>query len=703
MSKDYNYASAPYNFIPFPKKVVYRHKVSKKNEEVVLEDLSVSGENICHNSYKENKKTGYIRYKIKVKTPTFIGDGKGEIFKINGQPVIPGSTIRGKIRSNAEILSCAYPEFVENKKLWYREVFSKGNLKTKYMNRIKPDGAKIQERVKAGYLVKVGNAYRIIEAKEDENGHSFKEVNEYELRQAVENNKVHHGLEKEIFMYELRDEHLWSKIQNLKNEKKPKNKELKLLYEKNSTVKLNFEEQERKESLEEDIKKIEEDIKKLLKNNEVKSFTPYFCNILYNKDKNIIEKIVRKTEESGYCILMNSSRLNYKQNHYIIYEENPDKSRNVDNEIVNSFKTNVKYSNFISKTFDLPKEGKKPVFYILDHSKEKVIAFGFTPYLKIPYEKSVHDGIKTSNLNKEELIDYVQGLFGFSNLKCKLAGKQEEISYKGRVSFTNAKLVIDKNFKPLTHKSLMGPKISSFQLYLNQPEADIEKLKTYDDDFELRGQKFYWLKDKEDDRDDFEIAKKQNKGKKQVKEAQFAKLTPISEGSVFEGKIYFENLSEDELGLLLMSIKPFNTAKDSLGQGKPYGFGKIEFYIIEIKEIDVKNRFKGLNEKYKKAEDIDTYKKAFKDYMKKNGEEINFEEGRWKSFYISRKEEVSSKSQEFKYMKLNDSRYKDRNVLKSMEELSVDKNIDEEDKNEFDLVKYFQKFNGDSRIRNKRK
>ncbi|EPS52105.1 hypothetical protein CFSAN002368_11576 [Clostridium botulinum A1 str. CFSAN002368] len=87
-----------------------------------------------HNVFEKGLKTGYIDYLINVETPLFISDGEKEsdFFKVNGEYRIPGSTIRGKVRSNAEILSCSYPEFIENKKLWFRGAFSKDVLKDMY-------------------------------------------------------------------------------------------------------------------------------------------------------------------------------------------------------------------------------------------------------------------------------------------------------------------------------------------------------------------------------------------------------------------------------------------------------------------------------------------------------------------------------------------------------------------------------------------
>lgn len=690
-----SYASAPYNFIPFPEKVVYRHVIEEKpvegkekdDTEVILKDLGENGQDISHNSFKKDKKTGYITYRIEVKTPTFIGDGDGNFFEIDGTPMIPGSTVRGKIRSTAEILSCAYPEFVRDDKLWYREMMNKGILKDAYEDFIKGNQERnIKKVVKAGYISCIGNKqYKIIPAKKDKNGYSYRDIKEGDLRKIKQNEDNKNLLQRINFMYENKngtDLDLWNKINELKDEKKPINKKIAELEKR--IDKLSSEEITQLKELKSQRDKRQKNIEDILGENENLSFKPYFLQVAY--DNRYMIKDINKKATSDLCgILMNSYNLHVKQNHYLIFEKDRDsRSLIIGNDIVNRFNTSVKYQQKkIYGQFQLPKSWEeKPVFYVLDDD-DNVASFGFTPYLKIPYEKSVCEGIKTKKGEENFKIDYVQGLFGFTNLSFE----KNSISYKGRVRFTNARLVNNIGFNEEINKSLIGPKISSFQLYLNQPNnKNNVATKIYSDDFELRGQKFYWLKDKADRRDSGGVNKK-----------LCSQLTPIKEKAIFQGKIYFENLSDDELGLILMAIKPFETAKDNIGQGKPYGFGQVEFSILEVVEEDIKNRFrkfdKTANNIKNLDDEIEKCKNSFKDYMKSQGQEINFKEDRWKSFYVSRREEVDSYLDEFGYMQIRDSRYKTRTVLKDMKDIVCEKDIDEEDGGEVDLSRLLSKFN----------
>lgn len=675
------YAKAPYNFIPFPENIVYRHIILPKYKDKEDKDITVLPK---HNVFEKGLKTGYVDYSINVETPLFVSNGEKEsdFFKINGKYTIPGSTVRGKVRSNAEVLSCSYPEFIEDKRLWFRGAFSKDVLKDMYKEAVlSGETGQISDKVKAGYLIRRRDKWFIIPAKQ-ENNKFFREIHESKLRNQYRT--IDEDIRNNIFMYNFNNknsrERLWEIFFNKKNQKKEINKKIK-----DNEKQLSKEE---KQELEKEINNLQKDIEKLLKNNERKGFNPYYYKASYYlKDNNeiIIKKVSKSIKDKSYGILMNSSRLNYKQNHYLIFQKDTERvEKEITKELINQYKTSVQYRQKEAEVenFKISNEGKfengkeKPVFYITNND-ENIIAFGFTPYLKIPYKKSVHDGVKTKEYNGTESqkgkIDYAKSIFGFTNFNLK--EKDDSISYKGRVSFTNAKPV-NKGFKQVEKpilKHLMGPKISSFQLYLKQEENNPKELKTYSsDDFELRGEKFYWLRKEHDDEDDYEKDVQECEKKKKnwsPKKEQYVKLYAVDKGATFKGRIYFENLYEDELGLLLMSIKPFEGAKENLGQGKPYGYGKVNFQIEDIVEIDSERRFTNLNpsssEKSIIANKVE-YIDKFISYMKKHDINIDFEkENMYKCFAQSKLQEKKIDLEEFNYMDIKEFKY--RNILKPME------------------------------------
>ncbi|MCT4605540.1 MAG: TIGR03986 family CRISPR-associated RAMP protein [Marinisporobacter sp.] len=639
------YAKAPYNFIPFPEKVVYRYNSIDQIPK--------------HHKFDEKYKSGYIEYTIEVETPLCISDGKDDFFKVNDTYAIPGSTVRGKIRSNAEILSCAYPRIVEDKTFWYRGVADQSNLRKEYWENVKLNdkNIKINDVVKAGYLSKQGEQLIITRAQEDENGHSFKLIHESKLRNFQ--SFMSDDMRNKIFMYnenvqsnlEEKDnkETIWDILERLKEKRK------KAIQKKDSAS------QEQKN-------KGNKEIKDILEYNKNPKFQPYIQKFGYRFNRGELKGLFLKINPKyGYGYLMNSTNMGNKQNHYLIYQKSNKEEDQlfVENEVKIQYETSVKYRHNTGKdkfnlNFERIKE--KPVFYILDENQQ-VKAFGFTPYLKISYKNSIHKGIKIQN--KEEgknKLDYVQGLFGFTNFECEEhKGKKRRIAYKGRVSFTNAKYK-NKEIKIYpVNKNLLKPNPTSFQLYLKQESNNVSELKTYNqDDFELRGQKFYWLKKKEDRR-------------KVDKKGYTTTLHVIDQGK-FTGKIYFENLYADELGLLLMAIKPLEDARDNLGQGKPYGFGKVNFNVINIKELDRKERFTNLNIKEKQKiitkKEMAEYKDEFIKYMKEKGIEVDFEKsGRYKNYATSKRgiEELevgNSHKNEFEYMRVE--KHIEREILKNV-------------------------------------
>ena len=94
------YVGAPYNFIPISEKTYDYEKNQKEKKE--------------HNRLEKELLSGCVTYQIQAKTPILIDGGKkdskgkgiGEFYRdANGNYAIPGSSIRGLVRSNAQILS----------------------------------------------------------------------------------------------------------------------------------------------------------------------------------------------------------------------------------------------------------------------------------------------------------------------------------------------------------------------------------------------------------------------------------------------------------------------------------------------------------------------------------------------------------------------------------------------------------------------
>ena len=67
-------------------------------------------------------------------------------------------------------------------------------------------------------------------------------------------------------------------------------------------------------------------------------------------------------------------------------------------------------------------------------------------------------------------------------------------------------------------------------------------------------------------------------------------IRPVQTGSFF-GKIYYENLTGDELGLLLYAVKLSENAWQTLGMAKAYGYGKVRFTDIQVKNDNLEKLY----------------------------------------------------------------------------------------------------------------
>ena len=123
--KEQRWSTAPYNFIPF-----------EEFAAIPIEEK----EEVSHNRFysmhseKQERYTGKITYELKSLTELFVGgdreneNGERLFFQDQDNFIIPGSTIRGLVRSNASILSFARPEFIDDQRFLYRSFADKSKV-----------------------------------------------------------------------------------------------------------------------------------------------------------------------------------------------------------------------------------------------------------------------------------------------------------------------------------------------------------------------------------------------------------------------------------------------------------------------------------------------------------------------------------------------------------------------------------------------
>jgi CRISPR-associated protein (TIGR03986 family) len=250
-----------------------------------------------------------------------------------------------------------------------------------------------------------------------------------------------------------------------------------------------------------------------------------------------------------------------------------------------------------------PPDPGDPVFFLRENGQ--LTFFGRAQMFRLPYIKRPIDLVPTE-LRRPEDIDYAEALFGFVRTReeledMKQRGAISEIppqgdkrrAYAGRVFVTDAVLEEGQTdfwlySNPITPKILATPKPTAFQHYLTQQEPDDKnKLDHYDSppphDTVIRGHKRYWHQG---------LSTNQGLTLNQIREriretsqippnsTQHTQFRPVKPGVRFKFRIYFENLSERELGALCWTLHPLGdpgkTYCHHLGMGKPLGMGAVK-------------------------------------------------------------------------------------------------------------------------------
>lgn len=550
-----SYIGAPYNFVSFSNKVYQ-----------CPENLT------SHQEMREELATGEITYEITAVTPIFVDDGTGEFYtNPNGEYSIPGSTMRGLIRNNVQILGLASLfDDIDDYSLMYRNVAA--GLQQKRYNEVLGAGTvplntgtknkqvSVLKNVKAGYLRRENGKYYIYKTVVDKINSTYGEMNYYPLseRKIIED-YLNLG-DKEKFSYGYFNPKAKNVLQNEFQRFKKTEKSGKVQYE----------------------------------GMENRTYEPYMREISYQLKglKNVIAVGASgRYEKKGYVVSTGKMRL--KKMIYIIPDIDETKQCiEIPEEDVLAFQIDYKKrENKLKKKefFNLPKEGEtKPVFYIYLNGR---LYFGFTPRLRLFYDHTIKEGLNDSH--KEGIIDYSKVLFGYSD---------EKKSYKTKLSFTDAVLESTDQAVVLNKsKVILGePNPTSCLEYVKPKKGNPD---TYNsNDFKLRGIKQYWL---HKDIMPHEVEEKQKR--------VASDLHPIRKGVKFRGKIRFQNLTKDELGLLLWSVRLNKESEMNVGKAKSFGYGRIKLNILEAKKVDRKKAYMANSLELEPFEPIEI-EKAIKDY-----------------------------------------------------------------------------------------
>lgn len=250
-----------------------------------------------------------------------------------------------------------------------------------------------------------------------------------------------------------------------------------------------------------------------------------------------------------------------------------------------------------------------PVFYVAEG--KKVIYFGHSPNFRIPARLHGSDRAATpddfvpANLKTKPTPDLADAIFGWveeknnHNQRYGPEGQRAGRVFFGDAHFTDASGDgVWYSDSPITPHVLAGPKPTTFQHYLTQ-DADsghnpddkksLAHYGTNSQETQIRGYKFYWVKGK---KLDLEASHKEREH-----ESQLSRIMPVNAGVKFRSRVHFEQLREEELGILLWALQLPGPQADGyrhrLGMGKPLGMGVMKL-TSNLTLTDRKVRYKSL-------------------------------------------------------------------------------------------------------------
>ncbi|NPA77112.1 MAG: TIGR03986 family CRISPR-associated RAMP protein [Candidatus Diapherotrites archaeon] len=541
------WARAPYNFVPLPEKIVAARPF------------------LDHDVYHSEGLTGWIECELETSSPTYVrGLMTEQQFRDMGQkkpdeltvdeklsqapfygpsrervdgypvPVIPGSTLRGMIRSLVEIVSYSRPRWVAAEPTFtFRAVAASRDdpLRSPYENMIGRYGS----NVKAGFLVKRGDVWYIAPA----------------LTPA------------DIGLRAEKRSYLKIKERSIPVDAIPNFVRLNSPHYRPRYYKVSFDAQERRGRRGRYV--------------ALTAIGPRQAGYRY-EGVLVCSGNMKETDPAGRSP---------RKNHALILTRNPNAPLlKIREQTIRDYLaglTPFQKQNLWGGERGCLKDGG-PVFYV--EQDGEVIAFGHSPYFRVP---ALLPGTKRAATPRDfipsELKDVTQpdltdAIFGWVEDDFSPSGQRA-----GRVFFSDAHFVDAKDSvwlspDPITPHVLAGPKPTTFQHYLVQDrdadhdpdsKASLAHYGTPPSETQVRGYKLYWHKG---EKPDIEASPSEHQH-----ESQLTRVVPLAPGVRFRFTVHFENLRPEELGALLWALAlPGEEGKiyrHKLGMGKPLGMGSV--------------------------------------------------------------------------------------------------------------------------------
>lgn len=519
---------APYNFVP-----------------LTTEPWNDVPKPPAHSRFHQGLHSGIIELELKAKTPFYIRGMwplpeflaakedkpvQKEPFQVHGQLRLPGSTLRGLLRTMVEIMSGAPIDYINDTQLFFRTVASvskpdnmtsfephAGTYKKRIFGKEEP-GPKDRIVVSAGYLYASLDEWYIQPATKDSAGRQF---------------------------YRFRTDQVWAR--------RP----------------VRFD--------------VHEDMARV--HDQGKESGWLICSgPIFRKSK---QWVVRGEDpDTRHRVLIPYGDKSQKN---IAEKLAPDGDMPDD---VKAYKDGGITGEIKKNGFEFTDHRTKgiPCFYVKwsDPQGREHISFGHTPYFRLPYVNRPPNAIPRENTRqgREEKWDMARAIFGW------VSRSGEQVAFRGRVTVEDGVLVAApaQPVAPKVRRTVLGqPKPTTYQHYLVQNSDRAAEIIHWDGTCKditcmpiIRGHKLYWHRPGAEIREPEE-------GKGDTVATEFR---PAAEGAVFLARVRYDNLQLEELGTLLATIKLPEGCAHHLGMAKPLGLGSFEISLRKLIPIDRPARYR---------------------------------------------------------------------------------------------------------------
>lgn len=514
-------ATAPYNFVPLPQRVWF------------AQDDPPSADR-----FHTDRRTGWIDVEATLETPLSIGGRCPDPFLApDGRPVIPGSSLRGALRTLVEILTFAKLANVSREQPFYRSV-GDDRVGKLYRDRIvgtAPDGA---SKVRAGVLRRRGDEWvieprRYVKVSYEVLASAAPSLKD--LRQMKKGNRSRAGEQGDGLVAKggiERDRH---------------ERQVRPLYGQRVAL--------------------EEDDRRSASRGASAPMQAKSCQLVGSGE--------------GNATLVPSGWMTNKTSEFAILDEPDGDSVEVPEPVIRRFNSDDQLTQHQEKWFEdrTPKGWLKDdelVFFVTglrdgagagpddDHILDMFL--GRPGMFRLPYDRSPADLLPPEH--HDERLDLAEAIFG-------RVRKGEAI--RGRIRVGD--LVADKadtvEAPPTRLRILSSPKITNVAHYLTQGSGRKANLTSYftADETTVRGHKLYWHRWEDGRAWKDQVALPPGQDKSGSQSTQVRVVLP---GPTFSGRVHFENLTDVELGALLTALRLWPGSRHRLGMGKPLGLGTVQ-------------------------------------------------------------------------------------------------------------------------------